>query len=345
MTKGSIRRIFADDIRNSILSSSIESVEIFLQLLGEPTWIFFPGKSSSQCRVVTTLLHGNEPSGSHGVLRLIKENYIPAYDSWILIASIDAALQEPIFSRRYIEGEQDLNRCFNLPSDTKIERLAEMIVKDISSFKPYAVIDVHNTSGAGPGFCVSTSTSTIMDQLACIFTNSLVITDIRLNALMEVDLGCPVITVECGGNHSELSHLFAYNGIHKFLSVEDLSHIEVTSDLQHYWHPLRLELKKGYMLDYGKGPVKNADITLCHSVEFQNFGTTVPEKRLGWLGSKGLDCLLLKDTDNNNLIEEYFENNDGELHTKKHLHLFMVTTIKTIAETDCLFYLSSVETS
>ncbi len=345
MTKSSIHRITAGDVSKSLHSASIQSAEAFLQFLEEPTWIFFPGNSSSQCRVVTTLLHGNEPSGSHAVLRLIKENYIPAYDSWVLIASIDTALQEPVFSHRFKSDEQDLNRCFKPPFETKIEKFAEMIINDIASFEPYAVIDVHNTSGAGPGFCVSTSTSTIMDQLACIFTNSLVITNIHLYALMEVDFGCPILTVECGGNHSELSHLFAYNGIHQFLSVEDLSHIKITSDLQHYWHPLRLELKKGHTLDFGKNPQKKADITLCHSVEFQNFGTTVPEKRLGWLGSKGLDSLLLKDINNNNLIEEYFENSDGELHAKKHLHLFMVTTNKTIAESDCLFYLSSAITN
>jgi len=249
-------------------------------------------------------------------------------------------LEAPVFSHRSQTGEQDLNRCFQPPWNTQVEKLAEHIISDIKTFQPEAVIDVHNTSGAGPGFCVSTSTSKLMDQLSCLFTNSLVITNIKLGALMEVELDCPVLTVECGGNKSELSHLFAYNGIRKYLSCNDLAAIEVTDDLQHYLHPLRLELKKGSILTYGNHYKEGSDITLCHSIEHQNFGTTVPEKRLGWLGDKGLDCLQVVNSDYDNLVENYFDNRKGELYTKSHLHLFMVTTNKIIAETDCLFYLS-----
>ncbi len=339
MTSGKIQRIIVDD---ELIN--FNSLEEFLSFIGRPTWFFFPGKLNHSCRVITTLLHGNEPSGCHAVFKLIKENFTPEVDSWVLIASVDTALKEPVFTHRYKDGVQDLNRCFRAPWITETEQLAKQIKRDIEDFQPEAVIDVHNTSGAGPGFCVSTSKSVMMDQLACIFTNSLVITNIKLGALMEVEFNCPVLTVECGGNKSELSHLFAYNGIRKYLSIADLASIQITDDLQHYLHPLRLELKKGHKLAYGDSLKEDSDITLCHSIEYQNFGTTVPEKRLGWLGNKGLESLLVLNSENLNLVGEYFNNRDGELYTKKHLHLFMVTTNKTIAEADCLFYLSSAAT-
>jgi len=164
----------------------IDSVEALLRHLEGPAWIFFPGINSDCCRLVTTLLHGNEPSGCHAVFRLIKENFVPAVDTWILIASISTALTPPVFSLRMQEESQDLNRCFRPPWESDIEKFAEQILHDIQKFKPEAVVDVHNTSGAGPGFCVATNNSEIMKKLAGIFSNSLVITNIKLGALMKI---------------------------------------------------------------------------------------------------------------------------------------------------------------
>jgi len=335
MTQTSIRKIIADDVH-----SHIDSVETFLDFLEGPTWIFFPGKSSHSCRLITTLLHGNEPSGCYAILRLIKENFIPVADTWILVASVSTALEKPVFSNRVKAGNQDLNRCFSGPWKTEIEVLAKKIIDDISELQPESIVDIHNTSGSGPGFCVSTYFSTDIDKLAGIFSNSLVITDIKLGALMEKDFNCPILTVECGGNQSDLSHLFAYNGLQKYLSLSDISTIEKTADLQYYHHPLRLELKEGYQLTFATEFQNSSDITLCHSIEQQNFGTTVPGKRLGWLGEAGLDCLQVINSVQENQVNEYFENKGGELHTSTPLHLFMVTTNNLIAESDCLFYLS-----
>ena len=334
MSKNFIRKITADELINT------NSVEEMLRYLSAPTWIFLPGKSHQSCRLITTLLHGNEPSGSHAIYRLIKENFRPVVDTWILIASISTALTEPIFSRRVINGNQDINRCFNAPWLTDVELLAEQIIKDITDFKADAVIDIHNTSGDGPGFSVSTSSSESHVKIAGLFSNTLVITNFKLGALMEVDFNCPILTIECGGNKSQLSHSFAYGGIRKYLSITDLSRIKITNDIHYYRHPIRLELKKGYQLTYGTEYQKDSDITLCHSIEEQNFGTTYPNKRLGWLGGNTLKCLQAIDSNGNDLVDLYFENKNGELYTRSPLHLFMVTTNHSIAETDCLFYLT-----
>ena len=330
-----IKRIIADE-----KLTSIGSLEAFLKYLEGPTWIFVPGKSHHSCRLLTTLLHGNEPSGSHAIFKLLKEKFIPAIDTWVLIASVSTALEKPIFSHRFKDGQQDLNRCFKSPWNTKIEKLAEQIMIDVASFEPELIIDVHNTSGAGPGFCVSTTSYNTIDKLVSIFCNSLVITHIKLGALMEVNFNCPILTVECGGNQSEQSHLFAYSGIKKYLSLDDISSEAKVDDLQYYHHPLRLELKEGYRLTYDTELQSDSDITLCHSVEEHNFGTTAPDERLGWLGDNGLECLQIMDSKQKNHILDFFQNIDGELYTRRPLHLFMVTTNHLIAKSDCLFYLT-----
>ena len=52
----------------------------FLGMLGGPTLIRLAGRDGSRTRVVTTLLHANEPSGVRAVLRYLREGERPATD-------------------------------------------------------------------------------------------------------------------------------------------------------------------------------------------------------------------------------------------------------------------------
>lgn len=326
----------------------IEDIDEFLHLLGEPTWLFIPGKDSTTRRVIITLLHGNEPSGAIATLRLIREEFTPAVDTWILIASVKTALTHPLFSHRMLKGNPDLNRCFSKhlgKQDTSVHHLAVDIAADIQYIQPESVIDVHNTSGAGPGFCVVPSSSKyidILESFANLFTQTLVLTDIHLGALMEHDFGGPIITVECGGNRDEASHELAYQGFKKYLLLEDFSVLPQVNKFTTYRHPLRLEIKEGYYLNYASEHQLGSDLTLKHEIEQLNFGTTLPNQNLGWLGPEGLHGLQVVDTDGVDRIDEYFVNIDDELHAKTPLHLFMVTKNLEIAVSDCLFYFCEV---
>ena len=233
-----------------------QTPEEFLVELGQPTWLFFRGRNSEKCRVITTLLHGNEPSGTIAVLRLIQEGYQPEADTWILIASVKTALTKPLFSHRALKGNADLNRCFSKnrnKKDTDVHDFASSIIDDIEEFQPCAVADVHNTSGSGPGFCVALSDSVHKDKLeslANLFTNTLVLTDIHLGAIMEHDFGGPIVTVECGGNKAPESHELAYRGFKKFLDLPSIDEMPRANKFTTYRHPLRLEIKEGYYLNY-----------------------------------------------------------------------------------------------
>jgi len=319
-----------------------------LRIIERPSWLFLKGKSNNSCRVVSTLLHGNEPSGIIAVLRLIKEGFVPAVDTWVLIASVQTALTDPIFSHRMLRTNPDLNRCFgkNLgQADDAVHTLAQAIVKDIEEFKPQAVADVHNTSGEGPGFCVAPSDSPYLNKIECfsnLFCQTLVLTDIHLGALMEHDFGGPIITVECGGNKANESHFLAYHGIKNFLSLSSLEKMPKANKFTTYRHPLRLEMQQDYYLNYASEYQLGSDLTLKHKIEQLNFGTTQPNKNLGWLGSEGLKGLKAIDNEGNDQVEKYFYNKNGELHAKQPLHLFMVTTNLEIAVSDCLFYFCEV---
>lgn len=327
---------------------SLQGSAEFLQQLGEPAWIVIEGEHNSRCRVIVTLLHGNEPSGTEAILALIQEGFKPSVTTWILIASVKTALEEPLFSHRMLKGNPDLNRCFGHrlgKQDTKVHQFAELIAHDIALLKPEAIIDVHNTSGDGPGFCVATSSSgypELLEPFANLFAQTLVMTDIHLGALMEHDFGGPIITVECGGNRSAESHQLAYDGFKRFMLLDKIQNMPRVTKFTTYRHPLRLEMKENYYLNYASDYQLGSDLTLRHDIEKLNFGTTSPNENLGWLGPEGLRGLQVVDVDGVDHVDEYFVVKGTELHARHKLHLFMVTKNLEIAVSDCLFYFCEV---
>ena len=170
----------------------------FLSLFGGPTVIHIDGKDNSRCRVVVTLLHGNEPSGVKAIHTLIQQSILPATSLKMIIVSVIAARYDPVFSHRMLPGQRDLNRCF---SDSVFDlqgQLAQAIVEKINEYQPEAVIDLHNTSGSGPAFSVSVKDLPEHIALASHFTRRLIHTDIRLGSIMEQNFGCPIVTIEAG---------------------------------------------------------------------------------------------------------------------------------------------------
>ena len=129
-------------------------VEGFLRQLGGPAWITVPGRDRSRCRVVSTLLHGNEPSGARAVLAWLRSGVEPAVDTVFFIGSVAAALEPPGFAHRTLFGERDLNRCFLPPFQGPEGELAREVLARIRALRPEALVDLHNTTGHTPPYGV-----------------------------------------------------------------------------------------------------------------------------------------------------------------------------------------------
>ncbi|WP_461481755.1 M14 family metallopeptidase [Porticoccus sp.] len=321
-----------------------ETVEDFLRELSAPTLIRLDGRDGSRCRFVVTLLHGNEPSGLKAIHQLLRDEFQPQVTTLLAIVSVAAALAEPGFSHRFLNCQRDMNRLFGPPFDGEQGQLARALLELIREHAPEAVIDLHNTSGDGPAFAVCAAEHNCFLELAALFTHRLVVTDIRLGALMEVsDLGCPILTVECGGAAQVLSDHIALQGLQRFMGAENLAQVdegirEGMLEMDIYRHPVRLELLEGASLCYADQPRPGMDITLPLHIDRRNFGVARPGSPLAWLGARGLDALRLVDALGNNVIEQYFVAREGKLYPAITLKLFMVTTSPLIAVSDCLLY-------
>ena len=313
----------------------------FLRSLPGPTHVFIAGKQSSRCRAATTLLHGNEPSGLFAIFNIIKQRIRPLVDMHLFIMNVDAAKQSPGFIYRMLPHHKDLNRCFgNSTGDSDSERLARALLDELRGLAPESLIDIHNTSGSSPSFGVTTFMDERHDSLVSLFTHRMIVSDLRLGALMEIsDSIMPTVTIECGGAQDTEANLVATQGLIRYMTVEDVldhEHSEITLELFH--NPMRLELTENSDVAYGEHSLLEDGVTLLPNIENFNFGFVNPDTRLGFVSGELSENLSARSIDGHECISENFTLKAGELYPGRRLKLFMVTTNPEIARKDCLFY-------
>ncbi len=261
----------------------------FLKRLPGPTHIHVEGQDPTRCRAVTTLLHGNEPSGLHAVFTLLRLQIRPVVDIHYFIPSVDAARQAPCFVYRMLPHQKDLNRCFGKPfGDSKQDKLAADLIAKLERYRPECVIDIHNTSGSGPSFGVTTFMDARHDALVSLFTHRMIVTDLKLGALMEIsETLMPTVTIECGGAQDPESDKMASDGLLKYVTYPDVLNQEnLDISLEFFHNPLRLELRENRDIAFGDHSLLEIGITLLPDIENHNFGYVEPDTLLGFVAGR-----------------------------------------------------------
>ncbi len=327
-------------MRNPLATDCGDNVEQFLRDLGGPACLFLEGEDSARTRALVTLLHGNEPSGTMALWRWLKSAQRPAVNVVCIVASVAAALEAPLFSHRMLPRARDLNRCFRPPFDDAQGALAEEILEILHMHQPEAVVDMHNTSGSGPSFGVCTFVDRQHDALVSLFTQRLIVSNLRLGALMDIsEHSYPTVTVEVGGRLDEAAHELAFDGLCRYFTAKDVLSPEQTDwGLELLRDPIRLELRDNVTLTYAETPCADHDITLRTDIEHLNFGSVTPQTPLGWTAAAERDLFVASDQGGRCAVSRLVRVCDGQLYPAQALKLFMITNNPEIASTDCLFY-------
>ncbi len=302
------------------------------------------GKDTSRTRVVTTLIHGNEPSGFIASHLWLRGGETPATNIRIIICNTEAAQQRPIFTRRYVgESEcEDLNRYFGTPktdADNALLLRANAIRRAIEEVSPEAIIDLHNTSGLSSAFAVAVNDHPSMLDLTALFADKLIVTGLHVGALMEVKFDAPVITIECGGANELMSHQVATEGLELYFNRENLfgaRHKEVSL----HRNPIRIELNEDASIGYASHKLLCADITMIPDIEQFNRQPTPADEFLGWYNGEGPLPLRAVDEKNQCQIDNLLYCVDGRIYAKQTLQMFMATTNRDIASNDCITYVT-----
>lgn len=318
-----------------------DTVTDFIRQLDQATLIHLSGKNPTRKRMVTTLLHGNELSGTTALHQLLQQGIEPAIDMYYLIASVKTTLLEPVHSHRQPPQQRDLNRCFTQDFNDDIGQLANAIREVITELKPECLIDIHNTSGDSPSFSVCCRQGPEYKQLTALFTSTMIVTDIQLGALMELTSdNCPIITIECGGAKDSAANQCALQGLIDYSCRDEiLSPPSNPTSVTVLDKPLRIELCSDSTLCVGDAEQPQSDLTLLPTIEDINANTLEQDTHIGWLGRRGLSIFKINAVENHENLHDIFRLSGNALHLKAGHHCFMFTRRTDIALSDCLGYI------
>lgn len=312
----------------------------WLDRLQKPTVVRVAGRDRSRTRAMATLIHGNEPSGLFALHRWLLEQHTPETNMMFLLGGIYPAKMAPALSLRQLPEGRDLNRCFKEPFEGEEGAIAQAMLAELHKANPECLLDVHNTSGTGPAFAVTITNDAAHQALTSLFTDRLIMTDLRLGALMEyLEQEVPTVTIECGGSQDDHAHQLAYDGLVRYASRKDVLSLEKAAwDVAVLRNPIRVELAPEATIEFRLEPTGRADLTLPPNIEHRNFGIVSPDEPLGWVGHKGLGVLTAISHNRKENMEQVLQVRDGQIYPAQAIRAFMITTNPVIAKSDCLFY-------
>lgn len=311
-----------------------------LTRVGAATWWMVRGRDRNRCRVVTTLLHGNEPSGFRAIRAWLEGGTAPAVDTALCLCSIEAALGPPLFAHRMLAGGRDQNRCFLPPFDGFEGRRARAILDLIERCAPEAVVDLHNNTGHSPAYGVGTRVDRIVVGIAALFADRFMHSDIVLGTLTEaLDGRVPSVVIECGRAGDPVADAIALSGLERFLTLEDMSTVSKhASAVEVLERPLRVRLREDVSLAFGTAPVPGVTLTVRRDVDRHNFKAMKRGDPVGWVAPDAPWPLVAHARDGVDVSRELFVQNGTEIQLRRDIVPVMMTTLPDIAKADCLFY-------
>lgn len=313
----------------------------FLQQLQGLTVVDIRGEDPSRTRVVTTLIHGNEPSGFIASYLWLKSGEVPRTNIRIIFCNPETAQHKPIFTRRYVGDCEDLNRYFGTKPqpDETVKLRAEQIKDLIREVSPEAIIDLHNTSGLSPAFAVSVKEDPDHLDLVGMFTTMVISTKLDVGSLCEQVFDAPIVTIECGGADEIISHEVATQGLHDFFRLDCLfTHRQ--REVRIYRDPIRVELVGDASVSYADHKLYTRDITLIPEIEQYNSHPVPQGEFLGWYADELPLPIQAIDADGVDQAPRLFSVEAGRIYAKCKFQMFMATTNQDIATNDCLTYVS-----
>jgi len=318
--------------------------EDFLRWLAGPSLIRVRGRSAARTRVVSTLLHGNEPSGLRAFHAYLREAPRPAVDALLVIGAVECALAEPGFAYRALPGRPDLNRCFKPPFSGPEGALAGEMLARVRAARPEALVDLHNNTGHNPPYAVAPLLGAAEVNLAGFFAELLVHTPLRLGTLVEATQHeFPSVTVEAGRAGDPEADALALRGLRGFLDAERLETTRVVVPRMRVLEkPVRVRILPDLRLAFGERPARDADLTVVGDIDRHNFEQLGAGVAIGWVAAPEpwpIEALGADDRDRSRELFRVREVGKGYLlETRRPLIPIMMTTHPEVARSDCLFY-------
>jgi hypothetical protein len=313
--------------------------QAFLRWLGGPALLRLRGRRSTSVRVVSTLLHANEPSGLRAMLRWLHSGDQPATDVLFLVGAVHTALEPPGFAHRALPGEVDANRCWRAPWDSPQGAVARAVLERLRLEPVECLVDVHNNTGHNPAYGVAFEIGHAEQSLVSLFADRVVHTPLRLGTLVEATRPLfPSVTIECGRAGDPVADEVAWHGLRSYLDWERIDFAQPIVPLRVLVSPVRVCVREGVDLSFADSPDPRAPLTISKEIDRHNFEDLAVGTAIGWVAPDADWPLEAIGVDGRECSGDLFVVEDGELRTRRGFIPIMMTTDRVIAKSDCLFY-------
>ncbi|MEE9258754.1 MAG: M14 family metallopeptidase [Nitrospinaceae bacterium] len=311
-------------------------------VLPRPSLIHIPGRTDPPL-FVATLLHANETTGLEAIQKLLSDyrdsgRELPR-SLMVFIGNVSAARE----NLRHLSGQPDYNRIWDghgFQGEKSPERqMVEEVTQRAKASGIFASIDIHNTSGRNPHHACVNRIDPRMIHLGSLFSRTLVYFK-RPGSVQSIAFSkfCPAITLEAGkpGEDYGVRHIAEF--LELCLNLKSLpDSLEHPDNLNIYHSIAQVRVPKHSTVGFEDGS-KNSDFRFIENLDKVNFTDLPANSLLGWRLNPEL-ALSVKDEEGNEVADNYFTYDNGEIRLKREIVPSMFTTNERIIYQDCLGYL------
>jgi hypothetical protein len=311
---------------------ALEAAQLYEALPG-PTLITLEGRRPEPL-FVSVLLHGNETTGWDAMRRVLarhRSGPLPRTLT-VFVGNVAAAR----YGLRRLDSQHDYNRIWQ-GEGTPEHAMARAIVDAMRARRPFASLDIHNTSGPNPHYAALTCLEPAFLHLAALFSRTVVYFTtpraVQCNAFAGL---CPAVTVECGqpGHPHGVEHAAEY--IDACLHLSHLpEHPVPAHDIDLYHTVAVVTLPEQVRIDDREG----GDVRFAGDLDQLNFREVPAGTTFGWVPRGSGLALEVRDEENRDVAQRYFAARDGEILTTTPLIPAMLSLDPRIIRQDCLCYL------
>ncbi|NIP99403.1 MAG: peptidase M14 [Nitrospinaceae bacterium] len=323
-----------DELPEGMLEAGTENLH---EILDGPTLLRIPGKKEPAL-FVSTLLHGDEPTGFLATQKLLNE-YRARKEAlprtlWLFLGNIPAARE----NQRHLPGQPDFNRIWNGGSRPE-HRLAENLTALLRSSELFAAIDIHNTSGRNPHYACVNKLDPAIINLGKLFSSMIVYftrpEEVISRALSEF---CTAITIESGLAHDPYGVEHVSNFLRQCLNLDRIPDTLPNPEEPEVYHSIaRIEVPETSRIGFGDTPGET-DFNFVENLESMNFIEQAENTLLGWRRNPQMHLAVVNEQ-GQDVSESFIHYKNGEIRLLRCVVPSMFTTHTINILDDCLGYL------
>jgi hypothetical protein len=322
--------------------------EILAAFTGKPVLIRIPAASTvgaPRARLVSCLLHGNEPSGFQAMVEILRRGERFPFDLWVLIGNVRAATEAGLYAHRHLDDQEDFNRVWDAGTSTDMRRCATAILDELRAARLEAAVDVHNNSGRNPYHAILTHLTPEGRRLASMCADTVLLWRLRAHTLMEaLEATCPAVSVECGPAHETAGTTYAAAMVHRFLTADGFTadgfaerpgaRPQRVVETVH-----RVSVRPEVDFSFGLDADRGAGFIIDPGLDLYNFDVMPARRVIGRVRPGAAMPLVATDMSGHDVTDQLFcVTPDSEVILTGDVMPIMMTTTVQQARRDCLFY-------